>query len=195
MTGRSDPPDPPGRDAPGPRRAGLGAAADAVDRVLVLAIRAGLSIAFLLMSAVVTYQVFSRFLDVIPFWGGTEELARGLFIWVVLLGASLGVRTQEHFIVDVLPAATPPALQHGLRLLVAAIVLAVTLVIAVYGWDFAISGFARRSLATHWPATWSYSALTVGGAFMTVFALRALVLAVLHARQPADARADNGGAG
>src|SRR4029079_8640085 len=51
----------------------------------------------------VTLQIVARFTDLIPHWIWTEEMARFLFIWMVMLGAMIGVREGTHFEVDVWP--------------------------------------------------------------------------------------------
>ena len=53
----------------------------------------------------VTMQIVSRFTALIPAWIWTEEMARFLFIWMVMLGAMVGVRDGTHFDVDVWPRA------------------------------------------------------------------------------------------
>ena len=45
----------------------------------------------------VTLQMFSRFTALIPAWIWTEEMARFLFIWMVMLGAMIGVREGTAF--------------------------------------------------------------------------------------------------
>lgn len=58
------------------------------------------TVLFALLTAVVTLQVFTRFVLHAPvIW--SEEVARFLFFWVVLLGAALGVRDRRHFAIDV----------------------------------------------------------------------------------------------
>jgi TRAP-type transport system small permease protein len=52
----------------------------------------------------VSLQIFSRYTDLIPSYIWTEELARFMFIWTVMIGAMLGVRESTHFDVDVFPA-------------------------------------------------------------------------------------------
>lgn len=55
---------------------------------------------FALLTLVITAQIFTRFLFHLPLiW--SEELARFLFAWVVMLGAALSVRNRRHFIIDV----------------------------------------------------------------------------------------------
>lgn len=51
----------------------------------------------------VSLQIFSRYTALIPSYIWTEELARFLFIWTVMLGAMIGVRESTHFEVDVWP--------------------------------------------------------------------------------------------
>ena len=51
------------------------------------------------LTAVVALQVLNRLVLHLPIiW--SEEVARFLFFWVVLLGAALGVRKRRHFVVD-----------------------------------------------------------------------------------------------
>ena len=40
----------------------------------------------------VTLQIISRYTALIPSWIWTEELSRFLFIWMVMLGAMIGIR-------------------------------------------------------------------------------------------------------
>lgn len=54
----------------------------------------------------VTLQIFARFTEFIPRYIWTEEAARFLLVWMVMIGAMIGVREGSHFIVDLFPAAT-----------------------------------------------------------------------------------------
>src|SRR3979411_2171247 len=55
----------------------------------------------------VTLQIISRYTALIPSWIWTEELSRFLFIWMVMLGAMIGIREHSHFEVDVWPDLAP----------------------------------------------------------------------------------------
>ena len=48
----------------------------------------------------VTMQIVSRYTSLIPPYIWTEELARFVFIWMIMIGAMLGVREVAHFNVD-----------------------------------------------------------------------------------------------
>jgi TRAP-type C4-dicarboxylate transport system permease small subunit len=51
----------------------------------------------------VSLQIFSRYTSLIPSYIWTEEMARFLFIWTVMIGAMIGVRESSHFEVDIFP--------------------------------------------------------------------------------------------
>src|SRR6476620_3580649 len=51
----------------------------------------------------VSLQIFSRYTALIPSYIWTEEMARFLFIWTIMIGAMVGVRESSHFEVDVWP--------------------------------------------------------------------------------------------
>ena len=54
-----------------------------------------------------TLQIFSRFTALIPHYIWTEEMARFLFVWTIMIGAMIGVRESTHFEVDVWPQLSP----------------------------------------------------------------------------------------
>lgn len=51
----------------------------------------------------VSLQIFSRYTELIPSYIWTEEMARFMFIWTIMLGAMVGVRESTHFEVDLWP--------------------------------------------------------------------------------------------
>ena len=55
----------------------------------------------------VTMQIVSRYTHLIPPYIWTEELARFVFIWMIMFGAMVGVREAAHFNVDIWSRLTP----------------------------------------------------------------------------------------
>src|SRR6266550_5419237 len=80
----------------------------------------------------VSLQIISRYTALIPSYIWTEELSRFLFIWMVMLGAMIGIREHSHFEVDVWPdlGPKPTAL---LRIVSHVCVLAFALVFVWWG--------------------------------------------------------------
>jgi TRAP-type C4-dicarboxylate transport system permease small subunit len=48
----------------------------------------------------VTMQIFARFTEFLPRYIWTEEASRFLLVWMVMIGAMIGVREGTHFTVD-----------------------------------------------------------------------------------------------
>lgn len=66
-----------------------------------------MAIAVALLVIPVSLQIFSRYTDLIPSYIWTEEMARFMFVWTIMLGAMVGVRESTHFEVDVWPQVGP----------------------------------------------------------------------------------------
>lgn len=155
---------------------------DRLDAILVRLIKLFLMACFAALIGLVSYQVISRIGGFLPIWHATEELARGLFIWLVLIGASLGVRNQEHFALE-LASVVKSRHARFIRLAMGVLVVVIAVIFVIYGWDFLQSGFRRRSLTTGLAATWSYSSLFVSGLLMLLFSVQNV--AAMLRRKPA----------
>ena len=89
-------------------------------------------------------QIFSRYTALIPSYIWTEEMARFLFIWTIMIGAIIGVRQLTHFEVDIWPklAARGEAL---VRLVGRLGLLAAALVFVFAGLHFTQFAWQRTS--------------------------------------------------
>ncbi len=116
----------------------------------------------------VTLQIISRYTDLIPSWIWTEELSRFLFIWMVMLGAMIGVREGTHFEVDVWPdlAPKPAAL---LRLVSNLFVLVFALVFVWWGIEFVRFGWDQSSELAELPMVYIFAAWPVAGLSWVLF--------------------------
>jgi TRAP-type C4-dicarboxylate transport system permease small subunit len=92
----------------------------------------------------VSLQIFSRFTAIIPHYIWTEEMARFLFVWTIMLGAMVGVREGAHFEVDVWPKV-PPRIEAMVKLVAKLGVLALGLVFVWSGIEFTRFGWNRLS--------------------------------------------------
>jgi TRAP-type transport system small permease protein len=92
----------------------------------------------------VSLQIFSRFTALIPSYIWTEEMARFLFIWTIMIGAMIGVRDSAHFEVDLLPRLSPRG-EAIARLCGRIGVLVIALVFVWAGWKFTRFAFHRIS--------------------------------------------------
>jgi TRAP-type C4-dicarboxylate transport system permease small subunit len=132
----------------------------------VLTILLGMTVAILIVP--VTIQMISRFTALIPAWIWTEEMARFLFIWMVMLGAMIGVRDGTHFDVDVWPELKPRA-NALLRIVSAVLVLLFALVFVWYGVKFVQFGWNQTSELADMPMPWIFVAWPLTGATWLLF--------------------------
>ena len=114
-------------------------------------------------------QIVSRFSPAIPHFIWTEEIARFCFIWVIMIGAMIGVRDSSHFSLDLF--ATPRN-QRGLaisRIWVHAAMLLVAFTFVWFGYRFALFGWAQSSELTGMNMLTIHIAWPVAGLVFTLF--------------------------
>jgi TRAP-type C4-dicarboxylate transport system permease small subunit len=92
----------------------------------------------------VSLQIFSRYTALIPSYIWTEEMARFLFIWTIMIGAMVGVRESTHFEVDVWPRVGR-RVEAGVKLIASLGVLAFALVFLWAGIEFTRFAWNRIS--------------------------------------------------
>jgi len=117
----------------------------------------------------VTMQIFSRFTSLIPHYIWTEEMARFLFIWTIMIGAMIGVRESTHFEVDVWPHRIGPRVTALARLIGRLGVLALALVFIWGGWKFTAFALNRISELAELPLWLIHVAWPVTGLTWLIF--------------------------
>ena len=138
----------------------------------------------------VSLQIFSRYTELIPSYIWTEEMARFLFIWMIMIGAMLGIHENRHFEVDVWPRLAPRP-QAALRLVAHLAVLAFALVFVWAGIEFTRFAWNRISELAELPLWLIHIAWPVTGVTWLLFLgeqmwdnLRTLIWgAPLHAQE------------
>ncbi|HLU02191.1 MAG TPA: TRAP transporter small permease [Advenella sp.] len=110
-------------------------------------------------------QVISRFLFEFPIaW--TEELARALQIWLVFVGAAIGMHRAEHFVVEIfMQRCNFPGKQVVARM-IDVLVVAFFCVLAWNAAQVTLHGSSQTMPALGVSVAWSYSAIPLGCALM-----------------------------
>jgi TRAP-type transport system small permease protein len=116
----------------------------------------------------VSLQIFSRYTELIPSYIWTEEMARFMFIWTIMIGAMIGVRESTHFEVDVWPQVGP-RVEAIARLLGRLGVLAAAVVFVYAGIEFTRFAWKRTSELADLPLWWIHVAWPVTGATWIAF--------------------------
>jgi TRAP-type transport system small permease protein len=131
------------------------------------------------MVAIVGLQVFYRYvLSSSLSW--SEEIARYLFVWTVLLGGTSGVRlgflVAVTFVQNQMPTALRKAVLIGINLLI----LAFAYVLVVHGFDLAQTVHRQLAPATRIPMSYVYGAIPVSGVLIVFYTLLHLWNLIRH---------------
>ena len=116
----------------------------------------------------VTLQMISRYTALIPAYIWTEEMARFLFIWMIMIGAMIGVREASHFEVDVWPTL-PRRGEAAVRIVARLGILAFALVFLVGGIEFTSFAWYRTSELAELPLWMIHIAWPVAAVTWIVF--------------------------
>lgn len=121
--------------------------------------------------------VFSRYVLASTFtW--YDEIARACFIWVVFLGAAVGVKRGAHFRLHLVVDRFPPRVQRAAGVFGRLVVIAFSIVLIQQGWAFVELGRAQQTPVLGMSKAWIYSAMPVGGALMILYSVAPLARAL-----------------
>ncbi len=118
-------------------------------------------------------QIFSRYTALIPSYIWTEEMARFFFIWMIMLGAMIGIRDSSHFDIDLWPNAEPPRRCAAAGLSHTRVSCALALVFVWYGIRFVQFGWNQNSELAELPMAYIFIAWPLSGVTWLLFLGRA----------------------
>ena len=135
-------------------------------------------VAYVVMIAAVSFQVFNRFYLQIPvLW--TAELAVVAFVWLAFLTASTAVRRNGHFRMSALiDLAGTGGIRLAFELFAIAVVLLISWLILTEGWTFAQRGLRETSPGLRIPMTWVYVSLPITAPTAILFAIERLLIEI-----------------
>ena len=116
----------------------------------------------------VSLQIIARYTALIPSYIWTEELSRFLFIWMVMLGAMVGIKEGTHFEVDIWPELGRRA-NALLRIVSHLFVLIFALVFVTWGIKFVEFGWYQESELAELPMPFIFVAWPLTGVTWLVF--------------------------
>ena len=115
----------------------------------------------------VTLMVVARYILGATFaW--TEELARVLFLWLIFLGASVGISREAHVAVDSLVAFLPSLYREIIEFLVDVVVAATCVMLLTSGLDL-VQLSTSILPALGWPEAWRYAVIPLAAALNLFF--------------------------
>lgn len=129
-----------------------------------------------ILSVIVLLQVVFRYVLNSPLaW--TEEASRFLLIWIVLLGAAIGIKRKSHFTVDIFFKKLSPKLQQSLQLALDIFLFILIFdVMIVNGVYLSNLTFRQISPALNIRMSYVYSAVLAGGILSCCYVLEDILL-------------------
>ncbi len=116
----------------------------------------------------VSLQIIARYTALIPSYIWTEELSRFLFIWMIMLGAMIGIKEGTHFEVDVWPELGRRA-NAMLKIVSNLFVLIFALVFVYWGIKFVEFGWYQESELAELPMPFIFVAWPLAGVTWLIF--------------------------
>lgn len=103
----------------------------------------------------------------------SEELAKFMMLWLVFVGAPIGLRFGDHVAIEMLPNLLPPRLRAAVFALVMAIVAVFVAALMVVSFSFAWNGRTQVAIAIgDISMFWIFAAIPFGAASMLLVALQ-----------------------
>jgi TRAP-type C4-dicarboxylate transport system permease small subunit len=119
----------------------------------------------------VTMQIFARYVDFIPRYIWTEELSRFCFIWIILVGAMIAMRKDEHFTVDLLPSPKTTKGKAISLMFVDSMTFLMAMIFVIWGWPLVKFGLLQTSEMAEMPMVFIYIAWPLTGVTWIIFLL------------------------
>ncbi len=128
------------------------------------------------LTLVVFLQVVTRYVFHAPFlW--SEEVARYLFLWVVMMGASMSVKKERHFIIELFKVEEirNRNLRKLLRLIPNLSILVFALLMAILGYEYFLVSKFRMGVNLQISMQYVFIAIPIAGVSMVIYNLYHLV--------------------
>lgn len=126
------------------------------------------------MTVVIFYQVTQRYLFGQPtIW--SEELARYLFVWLVMLASAIAIRKNRHIRIDFFIRKLKPKARLFIELLCYTLILVFLVFLLKEGWAIMQQTFNQRSPGLKIVMAYPYLSIPLGTSLMILFTLEIMI--------------------
>lgn len=124
----------------------------------------------LLMTLIICWQVFSRFvLGVTPAW--ILELSLLLFVWIGFLGIAIGIQDNSHIQITLFIKKLPPKLRKLVYYVQRILAMILSMFLTIEGWKFADSMKNSQIPGLQISSAWTYLILPISGILVIIYLL------------------------
>ena len=155
-------------------------------RALSQVVEGLLLVMMVLLCVDVFLGVFSRYVMARTFtW--YDEIARLLFVWIVFLGAAVGVRRSAHFRLHLVLDRFPPGIRRVANVVGVLVLMGFGLLMIQQGWKLVELGQFQRTPVMGLSKQYVYASVPAGGALIILYSLPHLWRALRAAAGPGSA--------
>ena len=129
---------------------------------------------FLVMLFIVFMQVVFRYFINISI-SGSEEAARYILFFLVLLGASICVYDKTHLSIEYFQDKMSMSLRKISDLVISLCIIVTSLIFIYYGWELATRSMTQTTPSLQIPRGWIFMAFPVAGVLMFYFQIQYLI--------------------
>ena len=109
-----------------------------------------------------------------------QEMTSACFVYGVFVGASVATRRNDHLYLSALTETMGGALRRFFEVFNRAVVLAVGLAMAVFGWQNFLTGFGSLRMPSMLPIAYLYAPIPLCGVLVALFSLEQIVNGLRH---------------
>ena len=131
------------------------------------------------MLTLVLVQVFFRYVLSSPLLG-SEELARYSMVWLVMLGATVLLRTDGNVSVTYFAERFPESIQKVIRIVVQLLIGVFYIILTVYGYEVAKDAMSQISPATGIPVGYIAGSFPISGVIGILYIIENIILEIVN---------------
>ena len=124
----------------------------------------GVSLTVVMVAAVFLQVVFRYVVNQPLSW--SEELARYIFVWASMIGASMGVKKKSHFGLDALLKLFPRTQKKATEIILYCLMSILLIILVYYGVQFSRELYVQTAPGLNITMAIPYAAMPVGGLLM-----------------------------
>jgi TRAP-type C4-dicarboxylate transport system permease small subunit len=104
-----------------------------------------------------------------------QEVTSAFFVYGIFIGTAVATRRNDHLFLSAITEKMTGATRRCFEVFNRAVVCAVGLSMAVFGWQNFLTGFGSFRMPSMWPIAYLYIAIPVCGVLVALFALEQIV--------------------
>jgi TRAP-type C4-dicarboxylate transport system permease small subunit len=127
-----------------------------------------------IMTMLVLLQILFRYILELPFTS-SEELARFIMVWLVMLAATVVLRNKSHIAVEYFAELCSERVQKIARIISHLFILIFCIILVIYGFELSMIAMKQIAPATQIPTGWIVLSIPVCGFISMLYTIEHII--------------------